>query len=200
MNPIYGIDLDNTLIDYTPSLIKLVKDKYPSLILKTFTKDEIKSKIIEVLNENEWTKCQSLLYSDYLKFATVHKHALFFLRKAIESGIEIKIISHKTEYPILGKRIALRSLALDWINTNISSELNIEFQIDNNLFFTDTIDSKIEIILKNKCEIFVDDLEKILLLLPDNIKKYWIFSSLQSNNKNIQSILDWKELTNEFGF
>ena len=200
MKPIYGIDLDNTLIDYSPSLVKLVRDKYPNLNLMSSSKNEIKSKIIQFSNEAEWTKCQALLYSDYLEFATLHEHAIYFLQKIIECGTEIKIISHKTEYPILGKQIPLRPMAIDWIKKNISSELGIKFQLNENLFFTDSIDSKIETILSNHCEVFIDDLEKILLLLPDQLRKYWIFSNSQSNNLSIHSILNWSELCNEFRF
>ena len=40
-----------------------------------------------------------------------------------------------------------------------------------NTYFETSIEKKIQRIIESNCDIFIDDLKKVLMLLPENIKK-----------------------------
>ena len=118
-------------------------------------------------------------------------------RYLLKRNIKIYIVSHKTKYPYLGKKIDLRKAATKWIKKNII-DINKDLHFSmKDVYFENNIKKKINRIVKLKCDIFIDDLPQILNLLPKNINKFLFNSSLtKKSKKNFKIIESWIEFYN----
>jgi len=188
-----GIDLDNTIIDYSNSLKKLLQEEYKiELKNETIHKSLIKKQIIENYSDREWTKAQGLLYSKYLDYANPYPGCLDALKKLSINGSELYIISHKTKYPFIGGKTNLILLAKEWITKNLVHENGINLFEDANILFNKTINKKIESIISHDLDIFIDDLEVILKLLPSSVNKIWFTSEIMPSK--FIKCSNWEEI------
>ncbi len=166
-----GIDLDNTIIDYSISMINLAKTEYGiSLKANTSLKKELKKLIISKFNETEWTRAQGLLYSKYITSANLYDNFLPNLERLKSTFDNIYIVSHKTKFPYIGSEIDIREKAMNWIMEKIVSEAGKPLFRETHVYFESTINEKIQRISERDCKIFIDDLPDILVKLPINIQ------------------------------
>ena len=194
---IIGIDFDNTIIDYSKLFQILAKEKK---ILKKnlkFNKELLKDFLIKDNRENEWTIIQGEIYGRYIMKAKLFRGFIKLFRYLLKRNIKIYIVSHKTKYPYLGKKINLRKAATKWIKKNII-DINKDLHFSmKDVYFENNIKKKINRIVKLKCDIFIDDLPQILNLLPKNINKFLFNSSLKKKSKkNFKIIESWIEFYN----
>ena len=98
-----GIDLDNTIINYNNIYKSLLDKKYSNS--KINYKNILKKKL-QSISLNEWTNIQGKIYGKYISKAKINNGFINFLNfiKKNKKDIEIVIISHKTKYPIIGKK------------------------------------------------------------------------------------------------
>lgn len=158
---IIGLDLDNTIINYERSF--LLNAKKLKLIPSNFegTKKNIKSIIINEKHGNyKWEKLQGLVYGKSIYDAKVYSGFKSFL-EYLNKNNQIYIISHKTIYGHHDKdKTRLRESAVNFLKDRKiicpKSGLHI-----NNLIFCNTLNEKVKKIKEKKCDIFVDDLEKV---------------------------------------
>tara|TARA_B100000123_G_C25684310_1_gene407888 strand:- start:332 stop:940 length:609 start_codon:yes stop_codon:yes gene_type:complete len=162
-----GVDFDNTIVDYQIPLKILLRRN--NIKTKISNKKQAKKLIIKKFGEKFWTLQQGLLYGKLIQNAkpfTNCKKTLSLLKK----DFELILISHKTKFPYLGEKFPLHEKSLQWLK-------NKKFIGNNNIFkfkdvyFETTINKKINRIKKAKCDIFIDDLESILKLIPDKLFK-----------------------------
>lgn len=167
---IIGFDFDNTIINYTNSFKKISQKK--KLVPNNFNKNKnsIKNYLIKKKNENAWTTLQGEVYGKYIMSAEIYKGVAKAILYLIKKNCVVKIISHKTKFPYMGEKINLRSSAMKWLRKNLIKKNYIKID-QKNIFFEDTIENKIKRIKKERCDIYIDDLPKILNLLPGKIKK-----------------------------
>jgi hypothetical protein len=178
-----GIDLDNTIIDYSLSLNELAITEYGVLINDSnATKNVVKNLITTKYGEKEWTRAQGLLYSQYIEFATPFVGFLDNIEKLQNIFNKIFIISHKTKFPISGPRKNLINLSRNWINRNIISISGKPFFTDQMLFFESSQSKKISRIAKQNCNVFIDDLPEVVMNLPYEIEGLLFEPSFQSEN------------------
>lgn len=182
-----GIDLDNTIINYNKSFgtfayqAGLVKSR------KRWTKETIKEKIIKNSSENDWSRLQSKVYGEKIKYAELFSGVETFFNYLNFISAEIFIVSHKTKYPYIGKKINLRKKATQWILSKFKKLSK------NQILFADTIDKKVKKITELNLDYFIDDLELIFLhsKFPKKTNKI-LFG--KSNKKKITSLYHWKEI------
>ena len=185
---IIGIDFDNTIINYVYVFKKILKqNKIP--FGKSLNKEIFRKKIIKKYNENFYTKIQSEIYGENILYAQKFRNLKRNLNY-LKGKYHLVLISHKTKYPISGKKVNLRKQALLWLNNN---HLYGSKKIFNkkNVFFEQTIDKKIKKIKKLKCNYFIDDLNVILDRLPSNINKI----KFGSKSKKYKFFLNWKNIS-----
>jgi len=163
-----GIDLDNTIINYELAFKKVSVLK--KLKIKNINKEKLKNKIIKNFSEGEWTTVQGEIYGKYINFATPYKGFKNFLRNN-NKFFEFFIISHKSKFPILGKKINLHKKAKYWLKNNKISYCDNSLINNKNIFFLNTKKNKIKKIKDLKIDYFIDDLEEILNKMPRNIGK-----------------------------
>ena len=187
---IVGFDFDNTIISYEKLFKKIAYKK--RLVPKNIkpNKNSVKRYLISKKKEKEWTVLQGEVYGKYIMDAKIYigvKKALELLSK---SKIKFYIISHKTKFPILGKKINLHVAATKWINKNIlKKHKSINLSVKE-IFFEKSVERKISRIKTLKCDIYVDDLKKILDLLPKRVMKILFLPN--DKNYNLKSIIIMK--------
>jgi hypothetical protein len=189
---IFGLDLDNTVIDYTESYINIAKRFKLKANLRT--RNSIRN-YFKKTPEGEfvWQKFQSELYSTGMSFAKPAHGLLEFLHKSKANNIKICIISHKTEFTTSG--INLRSHSIRWLETNniIPNLINIK-----DTYFCDSQEDKIKKIEELNCDYFADDLVSILESQKFPIKVGRILVDLENcvtnYNKNCIKISDFSDL------
>ncbi|AAZ21356.1 hypothetical protein [Candidatus Pelagibacter communis] len=150
-----GIDLDNTIINYD-SVFKNILNK------KTSIKDnhkKILKKKLQSVSLNLWTKTQGEVYGMYIHRAKLSDNFQKFLDFAKKNSIKIIIVSHKTKFPIIGKKINLHNAAISFLNKNIK---RYKFIKNKDIFFEETLNNKLKKIKELDCDFFIDDLNKIL--------------------------------------
>ena len=95
---------------------------------------------------------------------------LKLLKYLDKKKIKFYIVSHKTIYPYIGKRINLHLLSKKWLRLNLFNKKN-KFKKNYKSFFETT--KKKKLYIKNFLKIthFIDDLDEILNKLPSHINK-----------------------------
>ena len=189
-----GLDFDNTIVNYGNLFGNLAFSKklITSKILKD--KESVKNFMILKGKEEDWTKLQGEVYGKEILKAKPYA----FFKKSL-SGIDSDkvnklIISHKTLYPIKGKKYNLHNTATKWlIKNNIYNKYKY-FQKEN-IFFEETFKKKINRIKKMQCDIYVDDLKSVLMELPKSINKI-LFDPyfIETKSTNYKIIRSWNEL------
>jgi len=187
-----GIDLDNTIIDYSYSFFKTAKEDNLISNRDPKNKKAIKSILISKFDENVWTKLQGKIYGEKIMTAKKYKNFDNFVNCMSSKSIEIFIISHKTKYPFLGKKTNLHNSANLWIKKNVNNKIK-----KKNIYLETTLSKKIKRIKSLKLDYFIDDLEKVLnhKNFPNNCNKI-LFGF--NENKNLKSFSDWKFITAYF--
>ena len=118
----------------------------------------------------EFTKIQSVVYGERILEAKIADGFREFLNK-IYSKFDIYIVSHKTQFPIKGKKYDLRVAAINFLKTN-NLIGNDDFLInEKNIFFESTKEDKIKRINYLSCDYFIDDPIEILEDIGPKTKK-----------------------------
>ncbi|MGJ8682427.1 HAD family hydrolase, partial [Paraglaciecola sp.] len=140
---IIGIDFDNTIVDYsgvffdTAIGLGWLKNGQSGS-----SKEEVKHYFVSKGLESKWTELQGIVYGKTIAEAKPYSGVVSCLKHWAESGHELKIISHKTKYPIVGDKLDFHSAALNWLECHIFSENDVLTSLRNKVFFNSTIDLK----------------------------------------------------------
>lgn len=165
---IVGLDLDNTLIDYSLA-VSFYADKYLRKNLKSIF--EIRKALRTKDLDSEWQKAQSWIYTEGLNYAVLSEGAIELLHDLKQTGTPLYVISHKTRRtPRNFGNLDLRKPAKDWIKRNLEP---LDIYISG-VFFESTRTEKIERIKRLKITHFVDDLIEVLTdeNFPKSVEKY----------------------------
>ncbi len=189
---IIGLDLDNTIINYDLAFYKsAIKEKFLDKKYKQKKKEKIKD-IVTSFSEDDWTELQGIVYGDNINYAKINTGFKNFLRFCIKNNYKVIIISHKTKYPIIGKKTNLHNIALKFLKTKINEKIIL----NKNIFFEKTIEKKLERINKCNCDYFIDDLSKILK--NKNFPKETKRILYGSKDKKLDYFLNWRQIEKFF--
>jgi hypothetical protein len=75
--------------------------------------------------------------------------------------MSVSVVSHKTEFPVVGPRVNLRQAARQWLEQNGLQDARGIRRED--VFFESTREEKIRRIIAQRCSHFIDDLEEIFM-------------------------------------
>lgn len=193
MPPSIGIDLDNTIIDYHNLfqivLEKKIKKKFNKKILKT----SIKSIVKKDYGEDVWADIQATVYGKEIRHAKLMKGFESFLKYARNQKFKLYIVSHKTKLSQnLEQNYNLIKAANVWLESNNFFTKKGFHKSD--IFFCNTLDSKVKKIKALNLDFFIDDLEVVIFHkdFPKNTH-----GILFSNSMNDQSRYHtWSEVIN----
>lgn len=173
---IVGLDLDNTLIDYS-NAVSVYANKYLKRNLKSIF--EIRKTLKTRDIDSEWQKAQSWIYTEGLNYAVLSEGAIELLHDLKQTGTPLYVISHKTRRtPRNFGNLDLRKPAEEWIKLNLEPlDINI-----SGVFFESTRTEKIERIKRLNITHFVDDLIEVLTdeNFPKSVEKYLYNPSSQN--------------------
>ena len=157
-----GIDFDNTIIRYDEVFAAAAVSR--NLLPPAFT--GTKTDVREALRshpdgERAWQALQGHVYGAGIGDAVPFPGLGAFLHRARDEGVDVAIVSHKTEYGHFDiARVNLRAVAFDWLETKgffDDGGLSRE-----NVYFASTRDEKIECISALAPDVFIDDLPEVL--------------------------------------
>jgi hypothetical protein len=188
-----GFDFDNTIVCYDQAIEILSETLDLPNYLKR-NKLTIRDYLRSQNRENEWTEFQGSLYGPGMVHAKPYEFFVEITQYLKDQQHEIFIVSHRSKYPYAGEKHDLHQFAKDWLNIKINSNKLID---QSNIFFLETLDSKIFKIEELKIEIFIDDLTEVINheLFPINTKSI-LFDPNNKKIKNENRISKWEQLIN----
>ena len=187
------LDLDHTIINYSKSLSKLVENYYGSdFAPEPLDKSSFKLIIEKKYGNAMWTRIQSDLYANYIKYAIPYEGVIDFLEFLKHNKIKYFIVSHKTQFSFSSPKLNLQESAMTWINGNLLSFENEKYFSEKDIFFEESIAKKIFRIKAINPTFHIDDLPEIISLLPFNVKGI-LFSPKKVKNSDLE-VEDWKDI------
>jgi len=173
-----GVDLDNTLIDYT-EVFGLVAQQMEYLGIGEARggKEAIKVRLLERdPSERLWMRLQGQVYGSHLGKARLCAGAGEFLMFARKQGIRISIVSHKTRHGHFDPmRVDLWNAARGWLRENGFFDPDRFAIAEADVHFEATREAKIARIASIGCRIFIDDLQDVLRhpAFPNHVEPIW---------------------------
>lgn len=159
-----GIDLDNTIIDYSNVFGRVGVEMH---ILPVHFKNKRKQTIKKFLltageeGEQQWMKLQGQVYGPKIHLATLMDGMLMTLSGLLSMNYQVSIISHKTIYG----HFTTCNTELRHASTNFLRQKNLLSICPNfsekNIYYLSTLDEKIDAINNLNCDVFIDDLPKV---------------------------------------
>jgi hypothetical protein len=182
-----GIDLDNTIIDYSEAFTKAARE----LQLGRFgnipgTKHEIRQWLQRQDRNDTWTELQGHVYGAGIMHATPFPGVIEFMKNLHEAGRDFCIISHKTIYPAIGPKTDLRDAAIKWLKAQGFFDPAGVGLNNADVYFHATRIDKVAHIAAVGCKHFIDDLIEVfdepgfppgcdeILFDPDNSHEGWL--------------------------
>jgi hypothetical protein len=187
------LDLDHTIINYSKSLSKLVENYFgPDFAPEPLDKSSLKLIIEQKYGNAMWTRIQSDLYSNYIKYAIPYDGVIDFLEFLKHNRIKYFIVSHKTQFSFSSPKLNLHESAMNWIYGNLLSIKNEKYFSEKNIFFEESIAKKIFRIKAINPIFHIDDLPEIISLLPSNVTGI-LFSAKKIKNSDLE-VEDWNDI------
>lgn len=158
-----GIDFDNTIVSYDRVFHLVARER--ELIDETVavSKIAVRDTLRSLGREDDWTEMQGYVYGARMADAQPFPgaiDALSYLRRR-QSGLTLKIISHKTRYPFIGRQYDLHAAARSWMEDVLRDDEGALFGSDD-IRFCETKEEKVAAIEAASCDLFIDDLPEIL--------------------------------------
>jgi hypothetical protein len=194
-----GIDFDNTLVCYDQLFWDLARERGAIDESVPRWKDAIRDNLRQRGLEPIWTGLQGLAYGPRILDASPFPGALAAVAEFVHRGWEVFIISHKTQFPIVGAEYDLHEAARDWLIKNgLLGDVNSPLQSDQ-AYFELTKSDKLRRIEYIGCDWFIDDLPELLTDpgFPSNVGRILFDPHGQTDlhSCEIRNLNDWGNAT-----
>lgn len=183
-----GIDLDNTIINYDSAFKRVLLKTKKNFDKRLCTKKSIKNFYHKKKLHNTFTVLQGQVYGEFIFEADIYAGFKNFQNYCYEKNIQLHIISHKSKFPILGKKIPLRLQAKKFLKKKKILGDKIK-----SIKFCDSLENKIQSIDKLRPNIFIDDLEIVLEKIKSKNMKKILFNS---KNQKFICFSNWNKIKN----
>lgn len=149
-----GLDFDNTLIRYDEVFRQLALDRGWISRSSPVSKAAVKSHLLKKDgNDFRWQALQAEAYGRKILAAKPFPGSRDFIRKALQAGHQLYIVSHKTESSNINASLRLRERAILWLKKN---------DIPVKAIFASSREEKVRLIKSLNLDLFVDDLPEVL--------------------------------------
>ena len=171
-----GVDFDNTIADYSSVFSDVAEEDALIKRGQATTKVQVKA-VVQALPDGQrsWERLQGRVYGAHMHTATMYDGAENFFFQSRDKGVEIAIVSHKTEFGHFDPdRINLQDAARKWMGEHRFFK-KFGFRIDpRSVYFEQSREQKIARIAALGCDHFIDDLVEVLLHknFPKNTRKH----------------------------
>ena len=191
-----GVDLDNTIIDYERAFLKTAVDW--GVIDDGFQGSRVQLRDFLIANDVEsvWQKLQGYIYGRGIYNANLYLGVRQFLKESVGNGIELFVVSHKTEFGHFDEsKTNLREAASSFLE----KQGVFDYIKKENIFFEATREGKISKIKMLGLDCFIDDLKEVLSNkeFPKKVKKilFSTRSSEESLNADIDGFKCWQDIS-----
>ncbi len=192
-----GIDLDNTIIDYTEAFLfgarqlKLIPEKWKG------QKVELKH-LVQSHSEGElnWQRLQGKVYGQWIHHAKLYSGVFRFLWRCRQRGWKTIVVSHKTEHGHFDPdKISLRDSARKFLFSCQVFESHGEGLLDE-IKFESTRERKIQTIDDCQCDVFIDDLPEVLehSNFPPVTQRILFDSENQYKTNTLERVRSWDDV------
>ncbi|WP_419786437.1 hypothetical protein [Pseudodesulfovibrio sp.] len=161
-----GIDLDNTLVAYGHAFRDLAVERGLADSSIAADKSAVRAEVWAKHDDIAWQHLQAAVYGPEISRGLVMAGAAKFLLACRDRGLELVIVSHKSEFASIDPGgCNLRTSAMGWL------ELNGFFRpvcaggfgfSPGEVFFEGKRSAKVERINGLGCDVFIDDLPEVL--------------------------------------
>ncbi len=194
-----GLDLDNTLICYDDVFVAEAKNLGFLSPGWSGSKKDVK-RTLSALHDGDrkWQMLQGRVYGPSMRQARLFPGTALFLMRCKARGHQVFIVSHKTEFGHFDHtRTRLREAAIDWMTEKGFFNPQTYSVSRKNLFFQSTRVEKIQQIARLDLDVFVDDLEDVLLDEKFPAIKKILFGSTSSKPRFISALYSWIDIGHE---
>lgn len=184
-----GVDFDNTIVCYDGVFYKTAIDL--GWIPKDTgqSKKDVKQFFLDTNTEPKWTELQGIVYGDTIKDASIFPGLKEVISQWRELRHDIFLVSHKTQYPIIGEKLNFHDAANSWLH---KQEVHSLFDA---IYFCPQKDKKLAKISELQLDWFIDDLPSILEheLFPERTQRC-LFEPQGSVGKLYPCAMSWLEV------
>ena len=194
-----GIDFDNTIVNHDAVFYKYARKKgliHPGV---SPTKLHVGLAIKKLPDGNrKWTELQGWVYAEHMQESVPMEGVTEFFAACTRRAIPIAIVSHRTKQPVIGPDSDLRESSLRWLDTK---EFFDRYGLSREkVYFTDTLDDKVELIGKLGFTHFIDDLTLVLKhgKFPKKVRKIYLNRHGRVREKDILHAQNWTDVMKYF--
>jgi hypothetical protein len=167
-----GLDFDGTIILYEEVFHRCAVERFHMPREIAVNKLAIRDWFWRTpAGKQEWIELQGIVYATRMDEAEMAPGLEQFLETCRHKAIHVSIISHRTEFPVIGPRVDLRERARQWLDrAGFHSRLGFRRE---DVFFESSREEKIRRIAAQQCSKFIDDLEEVFQepTFPRNVEK-----------------------------
>jgi hypothetical protein len=157
-----GLDFDNTIVNYDHVFHLVAREGGHIPYDLPPSKLQVRNFLRNADKEDVWTEMQGYVYGARMSDAAPYPGAVEFMRWARHTNHELRIISHKTQYPYRGRKYDLHRSARDWVERVLLAD-GRPLVDPQHVFFDVTKEAKLRRVTEQRCDLFIDDLPEILL-------------------------------------
>ncbi len=200
MNPVIGIDFDNTIINYDDVLFRLAVRAGFIAPNTRKSKKFIRDTIRTLPNgEIEWQKIQAVMYGPAIGEAVLNDGVADFIRACRDRRLPVFIVSHKTPFSnLLGpSAVNFRDAARAWMIQHGFFRSNGLGLTQDQVFFEATRQAKVARIAALGCTHFIDDLEETFLEpdFPSGVARIlYNPHGEEVTAQDVQNCIDWRQI------
>jgi len=194
---IIGIDFDNTIVCYDAVFHEAAVARGLVSSATPATKTAVRDALRRAGREDAWTELQGWVYGCYIEQATPFPGVADFFHACSRAGVEIQIISHKTQRPFAGPDADLHVAARDWLRRHHLLDASHESP-GRRVFFEATKQDKLTRIANVPCDWFIDDLPEFLAEpgFPQAVRTL-LFDphDMHHTAESLQRATSWQQIT-----
>ena len=154
-----GLDFDNTIACYDSAIAKLAEEIFELPDLVPRTKLGLRDYLRMQDREVEWTAFQGELYGPGMRYAQAYEGAIETMLELSALSHELFIVSHRSKKPYAGPPHDLHAAARAWLKETVQTQ---GLFTNDQVFFLESRDEKVQMIKELDCNIFLDDLPEVL--------------------------------------
>ncbi len=194
---VIGIDFDNTIVCYERLLQSIAVSRGWLGNEDPGHKREVR-KAIRRLADGEivWQQVQAEIYGPRILEADLMPGLPSFLARCRSAGVEVHVVSHKTEFANLdGTGTNLRQAAREWLRRHRAFEPDGLALDPARVWFTSSRAEKITEIVRLKCAYFIDDLVEVFTepQFPRHVGKLLLTAGGEAP-KDVIAFRRWSEI------
>jgi hypothetical protein len=165
-----GIDFDNTIACYDGVFHRAAVER--GLIPAGIGTDKtnVRNHLRGIGREDDWTELQGHVYGARMDLVACYPGLAGFVRRALDEGHTLFVISHKTRHPYLGEKHDLHRAARNFLDAQ--RLVGAGSVPEQHAFFELTLGDKLARIAAQRCDVFIDDLPEFLAeaAFPDSTR------------------------------